>query len=87
MYTLRTIRTNYPIANQCLGDHYHTILKESTPEEFKKTCEIYWNEPEPEQTYGFIVCFNGSKVLPLFAGNFYYIMTENGKTFDNLSQK
>jgi hypothetical protein len=87
MYTLREIPAGYPVRNESLGDAYTTVLKETNPKEFVETCKAFWNEENPGHTYGFVVCKEGSKIIPLMEGCYYYVMTENGRTFDNLSLK
>ena len=84
MYTLRTIPQGYPARNESLGSYYTVILKEQNPKEFTETCKIFWNEENSGHTYGFVVNETG-KIIPLMEGCFHYIMTDNGKTFDNLS--
>lgn len=91
MYTLRTIKKSERMNafNQSLGDNYHLIDRHNdTYNElrarhfgamgFTKQDVAGFNNP-------FVVGKDFSMPIYLEDGNEYYIMTESGKTFENLS--
>lgn len=94
MYTLRTITDNNIQQNESIGDKYSWVDKLSNYTEFQKLFLEAFNENhvadlDPTSTTltkeceGFLL-YKG-EILPLFSKNRYYIMTESGKTFSNLS--
>lgn len=99
MYTLRQIETRIDSKanggqaqherNVCLGREYSVINAVTSSEEFKKTFAHYWHKEysEDSNTYCFVVSEGGMSIYPLIKGNLYFIMTENGKTFDNLTER
>lgn len=93
MYTLRTIdegcRTK--VYNQNLGENYTTVYnkqEESDNKRLSKANDDYEVLSKKcivnENTYAILVADNGKIIIPLFSGNEYFIMTENGKTFERL---
>lgn len=88
MYTLRKITGEGLQMNFNLGNEYTVVTKESNPEQFKRTFEVFWKDmPETEsETYGFVTG-EDLKIHCLFKKQFNYIMTESGRTFSNLSFK
>ena len=86
MFVLRKFSGEGIQMNISLGASYTLVTKEHNPKEFAETSLIFWKEKEPENTYGFVSDGNG-KIFPLFKGQFNYIMTGDGKTFANVSQK
>lgn len=97
MYTLRTILDNIQ-TNNCLGKNYQVIERYTNYEEFQKTYLQFHKKTHvadmdsesnnySKQTYAFVISNNGSEIHPLYIGNKNYIMTENGKTFSNLTFK
>ena len=99
MYTLRRIHNRTEVeANRKLGESYTVVLREHrTGTEFNKALAIHFGvevgEKMPQEKidegnsiYGFIFDENG-KMNVLYEKDKYYIMTESGKTFCNLSLK
>lgn len=98
MYTLRTIIENDYQHNQALGSCYSLVSRESVNgKEFNKALavflnvELYAEMPQKEadeamKIYAFILK-EDTTPIPLYINNKYYIMTESGKTFTNLSFK
>lgn len=95
MYTLRKITKNNYETNINIGNQYGVVLRETNYEEFKKTFEMFFKEQHvadlneesseySKKCYGFIL---GEDTYPLYKNQFNYIMTENGKTFSNLTYK
>lgn len=97
MYTLTEITGDGNVTHhQKLGERFSVIDREVSPNEFEKAYNILYKEPEVklfpielinENIYCLIVSEGGREILPLSKNNFYYIVTENGKTFKNLTFK
>jgi hypothetical protein len=97
MYTLRKVIDNIQ-SNQALGNEYHFIDRESNYDEFSRTYLIHYDKghvADLDKTadnfstncYAFIVNNGFSNIIPLYKEQQNYIMTENGKTFSNLTYK
>jgi len=97
MYTLRTVKDNIQ-TNECLGKDYQVIERDSNYSEFQKAYFNYHNKQHvadldtesdnfSQQTYSFIIHNRGSEIIPLYKGRKNYIVSENGKTFSNLTFK
>lgn len=87
MFILRRITSEGNRMNLCLGNHYYDILKESNKKEFDRVCELMkWKNDDPD-LYGFVSydTSSGNVNHPLYKKSNYFIMTESGKTFDNLT--
>lgn len=69
-------------SNQILGDSYNTVTEHNKDYE---TLMEGW-EVFKEEIYAFIVCKDGSEVIPLYKKQGNYIMTSDGKTFSNLTR-
>lgn len=87
MFILRKLfysnESRYPLPqNQLLGESYQTV--ESGHKEFELLHDKWDNSPE---IYCFVVCKGGSEVIPLHKKQDNYIMTSDGKTFENLTLK
>jgi hypothetical protein len=89
MFILRRITSEGKRMNLCIGEIYEDILKETDKEDFKKICEsMKWSDNDPD-LYGF-VSYNtpkGNINHPLYKKSTYFIMTETGKTFADLTLK
>lgn len=86
MFILRRINSAYVQSNTLLGDGYVLVMKESNENEFTKRVKAH-AEPEVKELYGLIVYENGTKTVPLYRTSHYYLMTSDGKTFDNISNR
>lgn len=98
MYTLTEISTEKEnvASHQGLGNRFQVIERESSPKEFEKGYNAMYqtaSEKNIEEIdinpniYCLLVTEGGREIIPLSKGNFYYIVTENGKTFKNLTFK
>lgn len=100
MYTLRTISSLKKGVqhNQSLGEHYNFIHRDSNPEEFRKNYKVVFGKSHVADSdtaanehstncYGFVVGNYGKDIWPLYKKDIYYVMTESGKTFCNLTYK
>lgn len=86
MFILREITNGKVEVNTCLDIEYVLILKEKNKEEFEERTEL-WSEDDLKDLYG-VVCFeSGNLIMPLRKESSYYIMTSDGKTFSNISDK
>lgn len=96
MYTLRTVEANQKQTNQLIGDLYSFVERDSNYEEFYDIfkelfgkahvadgCETA--DDHTQNVYGFIQHMGNT--IPLYKNGSYYIMTEYGKTFSNLSYR
>ena len=95
MFTLRQISSKGMQNNTVLGKNYKVLMRE---EHYDLFCEIYKKVFEQDHVsdldptasdiskdcYGFVY---SDECHPLFKGESYFIMTENGKTFDNLTYR
>ena len=86
MFILREITKSKLEINTSLDIEYVLVLKEKNKEEFEKRTK-QWSEDDSKDVYG-LVCFEGGdSIMPLIHGSSYYIMTSDGKTFSNISEK
>lgn len=88
MFTLRTVRkSDNAEDNFSLGDSYRFIHREWSPELFAKEMEKRC-ETADDNLYAIVVCgFGGDRMFPILKSDWNYIMSENGKTFANISYK
>ncbi len=90
MYTLRKITNENVEMNIGLGSEYTLIRKETCEKEFNFFCQRfdYTDEDvERDGIYAIISSYDGSKLIPLYKCQLNFIMTENGKTFSNVTFK
>lgn len=85
MFALRQINSSKGEHNIYLGSRYSIIDRERTPEEFKRTLK-HMQEPEvtAKKPYAYISDENGT-LHPLYEDYGNYVMTDSGKTFENVS--
>lgn len=90
MFTLRRITSENLERNTALGESYVFIDSRKNPDDFRKSLvAMKWGESESQNSniYGFISCQEGSKLIPLYKNSIYFIMSENGQTFANITFK
>ncbi|WP_395073915.1 hypothetical protein [Flavobacterium sp.] len=97
MYTLTEIATGKENVSfhQKLGERFSIIEREVSQQEFEKgynalysNNEIIIDERDINQNiYCLVVSEGGKSIHALKKQNFYYIVTENGTTFKNLTFK
>lgn len=96
MYTLRTILANNKQINQSIGNVYSIVERDFNYQEFCDMFKMVFGRNHvadldetadnfTKECHAFIQ-FMGD-TLPLYKHSNYYIMTESGKTFSNLSYK
>ena len=80
--------------NQVIGDGYTYINRETNYDEFCRSFKVYFDKDhvadldeesdgDTKNCYAFVV--NGAFLQPLYKNQKNFIMTESGKTFDNLT--
>ena len=80
MYTLRIIEKDGQVSNQNLGENY-SVTHKGTCKDYEKVAA---NAITNERTYAIVIGNDGKVVFPLFDNKKYFIVTENGKTFERL---
>jgi hypothetical protein len=96
MFILRTIYPDSTSANTVIGEHYHYVGREENYEEFKETFKRTFltdhvadcdpkSDNYSKNCYAFVITPNS--VLPLYKKQHNYMMTSDGKTFANLTDK
>jgi hypothetical protein len=84
MFVLRRIAEGELEINTCLGIEYVLVMKEKNRENFGELTKL-WKEEDLKDVYG-LVCFdNTDSIMPLYKNSTYYIMTNSGRTFANIS--
>lgn len=83
MFYFRSIDKDMQI-DRVLGDSYSLVLKSQNPEYFSNCFKEHFGK-EPEQDSKCVGFVLGDTVVALYLGSFYYIMNDNGKTYDNIS--
>lgn len=86
MFILRRFTEEKMEINTFLGEEYVLILKEKNEKEFKDQTET-WSENDLKGVYGLILFDCSESIMPLYSLSTYYVMTEEGKTFSNISKK
>jgi hypothetical protein len=82
--------------NQIIGDNYTLISRESNYQEFCRAFKTYFDKDHvadldenadynTRECYAFVA--NGKIFQPLYRKQSNYIMSDNGRTFDNLTYK
>lgn len=94
MYTLRTINPRGEQFNELIGDKYSFISRNTSYDMFTKIFQDYYDIPHvsdgcktsseyTRNCHGFIIIKGDPS--PILIDHSYYIMTDSGKTFSNLS--
>ncbi len=95
MYTLRIVSDNGVQTNQALGQHYTLVHRFASSESFRGTFKDVFGmlhsadstDQDSINCYAFLRSEGGAITIPLYMDERYYIMTESGKTFANLSYR
>ena len=96
MFVLRIITKEGVQSNTAMGDSYELIDRFGNSEQFREmflsvfdTKHVADLDPESsnltKKCHGFVVYDDCSVSVPLFPNNKYYVMTESGQTFSNIS--
>jgi hypothetical protein len=86
MFILRRITPKLVETNTYLGLDYALVLKKQSSDEFLDVTK-QWKVEDTETVYGLITFDDGESIMPLYNNSTYYIMTTEGKTFSNVSEK
>lgn len=97
-FILRKVLNDSTTTNIILGEQYQVIDREKNYEEFQKVFEKNFNQFHvsdldstsdsfSKNCYSILIVNEGSKLIPLYKKQWNYIMTETGKTFENLTYK
>jgi len=89
MFILRRITSENRQLNDCLGNRYHLVLKVENKDEYEEALKVMKWKDDDETLYGFVIYDQGNQMIycPLYKKSVYFIMTESGKTFANISHK
>lgn len=87
MFILRKTGSDNSQINNSLGSFYILVESESSKELFKSTLKKLGIDNSDGKIYALISCKDGQKTHYLYKGINYYIMTESGNTFANVSLK
>jgi len=95
MYTLTQIAKDGFTSHDYLGYGFGVVNKEISPEYFLKSYLAWSGENDNpnaeidinENIFAFVISEGGKEIFPLYKNQQYYIVTENGKTFKNLTLK
>jgi len=85
MFILRRLTSQNAESNTSLGASYVLVLADRNPEDYEKSLKIL--KCDREDVYGFISHSEGMKLIPLYKKSHYFVMTESGKTFANITYK
>ena len=86
MFILRRLDCGFGEVNTMLDEYYILVSKEKNNAEFIETTKL-WTEDDLKNIYAVIVYNDGASIMPLYNNSQYYIMTSDGKTFTNISNK
>lgn len=86
MFILRRLDCGFGEVNTMLDEYYILVSKEKNNSEFNETTKL-WTEDDLKNIYAVIVYNDGASIMPLYNNSNYYIMTSDGKTFANISNK
>ena len=97
-FYLRTVTSDGYENNRAIGKNYSYVDRETQYDEFCKAYKAAFgidhvadldemSDQFSKKCQGIVVFNEGSELIPLYKGNCNYIMTENGKTFSNLTYK
>jgi len=73
-----------------IGNAFQLADWETSREEFNKAALVCFGDPGHmfiKDVYGFVLYGNGSKVEPLYKGRYYYIYSNDGQLFKDISLK
>jgi len=84
MFSLRRINLTGLSSNQIIGNEYTIARKVENPEAYQGAKSLpEWQEVDDANIYGFLI--TATTTIPLYIPSKYYIMSSDGKTFENIS--
>ena len=89
MFILRQIFKGGQTQNTCLGERYEVTDRRNDQDRFDQLLKNTVSHPDTERVFAILSYDKGDRIetYPLYEGFYYYIMTESGKTFDNLTYR
>lgn len=87
MFILRRITSEGNEVNMVVGESYNVTHSQFNEAEFIKLKDILKIDNSEAEIFCFITYKGGIEYEPLYKKSSYYMMTENGNTFANLSFK
>lgn len=95
IFTLRTVSKRGTV-NRVIGGEYNHICRFQNYEEFQGVFKKYFeknhiadndssSDSHTKKCYGFLIYDGASIIHPLFKDETYFIVNENGKTFEKLN--
>lgn len=85
-YNLRIVNKERIEINHILGDEYTIISKTKNKKRFTETIKLHCGNKVPDNIHSIVISSLGTVFL-LEKDCQYYIMTENGSTFSNLTRR
>jgi len=84
---LQTIFTDGSEHHKELGDHFHVVRKDQSPEKFADYAkEIFGgNQENLPDTHSIIVWNCGNRVEPIYKDFSYFIRNDNGEVYQDLT--
>jgi hypothetical protein len=97
-YTLRTLTKEHLLTDELIGRKYQLINRFENYDKFQevfKQCFLKDHVADSDESadrftkncYAFLILEDGSVLKPLYMDKRYYVMTESGKTFSNVSYR
>lgn len=83
-FILRRIDKTGHVGNKIIGNSYHLIFNCEPDKDGYAVLAKGYDKNTHEEIHAFIIWNNGKDWTPLYKNSAYYIMTENGKTFDTI---
>ena len=70
-------------ANEALGQSYEIYSRRIAPEKVEGLWVLsHGDKPIPQDVFGMLIA--GSTILALYSDSIYYVMVDNGTTFDRI---
>jgi len=85
MFILRRITSEGNENNSCLGQDYNFVHNVHHSQEFLRALEA--SRYDSDEIYAFIFYDAGERIIPLYKKSTYYMMTDTGNTFANLTNR
>lgn len=86
VFVLRRVLPSGVELDTILDEYYSLILKDKSIKEFNSHIAL-WSEDDLVGVYGIVCVDDIDLIMPLYEDSAYYIMTSEGQTFSNISNK
>ena len=85
MFVLRRVLNKCgTVSNTCIGKSYCVYTKDRNVNQFLDVIRGSNIEHSVDDMFGALSCDDGGELIPLYNNSKYYVMTENGSTFERL---